>query len=530
MKNLVQGHQGPVRRADLGQKWEQEHKVLLHNSQEALPRCSENSLSTKMCRFLGACTCKDQNGQLALLFWRKLVRTLKVYLVKINKKPSKQRRQFETGGFVLGLRPDASQRLLNPPADEVSLQEVFFHVGNADYRTWDWGCMHLRKLSFDEMSGITTVCALDEDHRIVVKSAVQYFKEFVVARFAWSLQYYILLSDDVPVEALRMMPSQFLSVKEHLNPYPFWKGAHMETSRRKRQNRPPTTREPIQRRQAERSGPSSSRPSRRPATAMNASLDLDLDFEAEPELTAGAEPQPQPESDNDSDWMAEELDSLWRDLHQDDEDEEPFEDTEEFVKETKDAFDQLVAEWEAEAAAAGGAEAEPSGPSGLAEPESLAPRHALDMEQQVPDNPIVPEPEQPSSKRPRLEPEKPRATKVPEEVFLLPEPVGGEIRYNVRGFLRAHCPAHGPTCTRQRQTTQGKSYGSGRPIGMLVAWLEDASRCKSKAEHVAQPPQAFLRRQAARELFQSWPGSGGMLGHERPQSAIESSEEPDEIK
>ena len=97
-------------------------------------------------------------------------------------------------------------------------------------------------------------------------------------------------------------------------------------------------------------------------------------------------------------------------------------------------------------------------------------------------------------------------------------------------FLRAHCPAHGPTCTRQRQTTQGKSYGSGRPIGMLVAWLEDASRCKSKAEHVAQPPQAFLRRQAARELFQSWPGSGGMLGHERPQSAIESSEEPDEIK
>ena len=71
-----------------------------------------------------------------------------------------------------------------------------------------------------------------------------------------------------------------------------------------------------------------------------------------------------------------------------------------------------------------------------------------------------------------------RAPKVKELIIALPT-LNGDIRFNHKGFFRAHC--HDPThnhgnhsCRRQRQATKGR-LGAGRPIGLLVAWLQEAN-------------------------------------------------------
>lgn len=122
-----------------------------------------------------------------------------------------------------------------------------------------------------------------------------------------------------------------------------------------------------------------------------------------------------------------------------------------------------------------------------------------------------------------------RAAKVAEEVFdLTPFGIPGELRYNERGFMRAHCKRHGAQCRRQRQTTPGRA-GAGRPIGSLVQWLREAEQHDNHLEHVCALPAMFRDRVTARNLFTTFPNADSFLNLERSQYSSEMSPEPPNI-
>ena len=114
----------------------------------------------------------------------------------------------------------------------------------------------------------------------------------------------------------------------------------------------------------------------------------------------------------------------------------------------------------------------------------------------------------------------PRQAKNPEDIFVLPAPLQGcSLRFNRKGFIRAHCgiPGHG-TCTRQRQTLQGKRGGntSGRPIGHLLAWLAEGAQHDSHVSHVGSFPASHEARQAQRDWFLALEGGRTFAEHELP--------------
>lgn len=107
----------------------------------------------------------------------------------------------------------------------------------------------------------------------------------------------------------------------------------------------------------------------------------------------------------------------------------------------------------------------------------------------------------------------------------------GEIRYNQSGFMRAMCARHsipGFACSRQR-TTLGSSGGRGRPIGELVAWLQDGQNFDNPADHGRSAGKSYQERLDARRWFYTLDGSAHFADlYERKQGAGES-EEPSKV-
>ena len=104
-----------------------------------------------------------------------------------------------------------------------------------------------------------------------------------------------------------------------------------------------------------------------------------------------------------------------------------------------------------------------------------------------------------------------RAAAIREEVFVLPDDLG-ELDYSVSGeYIRAHCWRHGDACRRQRTIRSSDAIGregQGRPVGLLIAWLQRGHEKATAAEHVAMRSNSFTRqeRQAARQYLYSLPG------------------------
>lgn len=90
-------------------------------------------------------------------------------------------------------------------------------------------------------------------------------------------------------------------------------------------------------------------------------------------------------------------------------------------------------------------------------------------------------------------------------------PPYGELRYNTTfKFIRAHCdhPEHRELkqiCARKRMVKEGPK--TGRPIGLLVAWLQAQSHHGHRKAHVDRPKAEFPERQAARDFFMQLPNA-----------------------
>lgn len=120
-------------------------------------------------------------------------------------------------------------------------------------------------------------------------------------------------------------------------------------------------------------------------------------------------------------------------------------------------------------------------------PEDVAQEHA-------------PPPPIPETHRPR----KTGGTRSSEDVYTLQVRHFGEIRYNERAkTMQAVCRNPGHEDCRKTKTTDPKSKNSsGRPLGFLIAWLEDCFGWDTKLNHVHSCKPSLESRQKAREWFE----------------------------
>ena len=109
---------------------------------------------------------------------------------------------------------------------------------------------------------------------------------------------------------------------------------------------------------------------------------------------------------------------------------------------------------------------------------------------------------------------------------------GGNLRfYTKKQEIVAHCTEHSEDCRKARTVKPSSApsrSGQGRPIGLLVAWLNDpdSHACAQgiSAAHTRTSVPRYQDRLTAREAFNQIPGSSIFAQHERPRRANEDEE------
>ena len=93
----------------------------------------------------------------------------------------------------------------------------------------------------------------------------------------------------------------------------------------------------------------------------------------------------------------------------------------------------------------------------------------------------------------------------------------GSLRYNANGYMRAVCenPHHGKRCVRRRVCyTNAFRPGQGRPAGMLAAWLIAGCNCETSQDHIRAGIEPLVKRREARQQVMALPGANHFLSNE----------------
>ena len=106
-------------------------------------------------------------------------------------------------------------------------------------------------------------------------------------------------------------------------------------------------------------------------------------------------------------------------------------------------------------------------------------------------------------------------------------PHGRIVAYGNTHRIVAECTiaAHGDKCHLTRTLTEGRRAGQGRPLGLLLAWLQDPSIHEASRTTPGWHRPAFAERAACRSDFAWAPGAEEMLSRERA-PAHDEGEEP----
>lgn len=90
--------------------------------------------------------------------------------------------------------------------------------------------------------------------------------------------------------------------------------------------------------------------------------------------------------------------------------------------------------------------------------------------------------------------------------FTFPVDIDGDIVWNnSAGSLDAHCRHH-PSCRMNRTVRPGtRAHGlQGRPVGILLRWLEVGSEFATKAEHQRSNKDIFKMTPPHRQRRRAW--------------------------
>ena len=112
-------------------------------------------------------------------------------------------------------------------------------------------------------------------------------------------------------------------------------------------------------------------------------------------------------------------------------------------------------------------------------------------------------------------------------------PVGDLAFYPQNSTMSAFCtnPRHND-CRRNRTVKPSENIfrqGQGRPIGLLMAWLQQSNDYATKDEHVRWCNPGFRHRQSGRSQFMALNDAARFAAHERPRRPDEDNDEPHEI-
>ena len=137
----------------------------------------------------------------------------------------------------------------------------------------------------------------------------------------------------------------------------------------------------------------------------------------------------------------------------------------------------------------------------------------------------------PSAGNPKKESRKPvvfagpRAPKIVDDRFDIPNV--GSIRFNVKSSsMVAFCPFHTGHCRRTRTCKAStRNQDQGRPLGVLMAWLEAGPDFEDQQSHSSECRPSFEARVSARSDFVALDGGQAFSDlHERPLAPGEASE------
>lgn len=131
------------------------------------------------------------------------------------------------------------------------------------------------------------------------------------------------------------------------------------------------------------------------------------------------------------------------------------------------------------------------------------------------------------------EPAAPRVRADASDRFYFDLPTGGRIVYYItRQEFYAECglrgAGHDKLCRRCRTSRapagNWRNSAQGRPLGMLVLWLQSAGFFDSSDNHKLLFSCTFEQRKAARQHLKELPGSSVLFEFERPKLPEEDSE------
>ena len=490
-----------MHRSMLEKQWQTDHETIRHEAQPKLEMNPANR-DSKTCYKLGVCLCDRADVK---VFCKKLFTHLKKSFPSAKKDKNKvktmERCLYEGGYVVLHFHSPCA-------ANMVPARELFLQVGHTNFTTWEFACFRLHRV-LDQTVGSNTVLlsigSTDDfedclDEVCTIFAAV---KSWLDLSLSWSLQVFEVLADEEAVEFTLMQP-RFVEISQTSSMPDFsidlWNGWELEKPRRKSrrlsQDRGlvPARAAPAKPNRNYPRGPNPPNPANDDATDA---LVVDED--------------PLENEDDIQNWfneLVEQTEPQLDDHADDDEDDDQFN--------MQDALASLLNEDEPD---------EPENePQQLPVPANPV-RHLFDEEESEeelqPFNPRRPRVAAPDPERLGVA----RQPKQAEEIFEVPG--YGDIRYNQRGFLRAHCrqAGHGKLCRRQRQTHGGKHPSMGRPIGSLISWLKSSQNHEHDTGHKLAATRGFDERLASREWFESLPGGRDFAErHERPLKNGESRE------
>ena len=104
-----------------------------------------------------------------------------------------------------------------------------------------------------------------------------------------------------------------------------------------------------------------------------------------------------------------------------------------------------------------------------------------------------------------------------DNALLLMQCDGGTLRYYKQGFFTATCnnPRH-KRCTLTRTAAAGKKPAQGRPLGLMLAWLQWGEGLETRAQHWTRADwPSHESRSAQREAFSRREGAEDFLAFER---------------
>ena len=116
---------------------------------------------------------------------------------------------------------------------------------------------------------------------------------------------------------------------------------------------------------------------------------------------------------------------------------------------------------------------------------------------------------------------------VSRDVFVVPGV--GQLRYypqteQIVAFCPLQVTRHQPDCRITRTVAPKTARASGRPIGLLIAWMQKCEEYDHALGHKHSCKPSLQERQAARSLFETIPGWQEFASHEKPSPNGEASE------